>query len=115
MAVGADDSVGPKNVAKSPQIPVKTVQSARADVGIGPYNQIGVCSTNSPEDFCFHLCLPLDLSGASRQHSYPFWPFGPFPPDRGNRPLSGEPWGCCISAIFILGQYRINTQIRIIQ
>ena len=26
------------------------------------------------------------------QHPYPFCPFGTFPPDRGNRPLEGEPW-----------------------
>ena len=32
-----------------------------------------------------------NLSGASRQHPYPFCPFGTFPPDRGNRPLEGEP------------------------
>ena len=38
--VGADDSVGPKNITNSPRIPVKPVQSARADVGIGPYNQM---------------------------------------------------------------------------
>ena len=38
--VGADDSVGPKNITNSPRIPVKPVQSARADVGIGPYNEI---------------------------------------------------------------------------
>ena len=25
------------------------------------------------------------------QHPYPFCPFGTFPPDRGNRPLEGEP------------------------
>ena len=27
------------------------------------------------------------------QHPYPFCPFGTFPPDRGNRPLEGEPLG----------------------
>ena len=37
LAVGADDSVGPKNVTNSPKITVKTVHPARADVGIGPY------------------------------------------------------------------------------
>ena len=26
------------------------------------------------------------------QHPYPFCPFGTFPPDRGNRPLEGEPF-----------------------
>ena len=26
------------------------------------------------------------------QHPYPFCPCGTFPPDRGNRPLKGEPW-----------------------
>ena len=32
-----------------------------------------------------------NLSGTTRQHPYPFCPFGTFPPDRGNRPLEGEP------------------------
>ena len=30
------------------------------------------------------------------QHPYPFCPFGTFPPDRGNRPLGGEPFVVCI-------------------
>ena len=32
------------------------------------------------------------------QHPYPFCPFGTFPPDRGNRPLQGEPRVCAIHA-----------------
>ena len=33
-------------------------------------------------------------SACGCQHPYPFCPFGTFPPDRGNRPLEGEPGGC---------------------
>ena len=33
----------------------------------------------------------LSVSAAPSQHPYPFCPFGTFPPDRGNRPLEGEP------------------------
>ena len=40
---------------------------------------------------CSEICYIRIPSGATRQHPYPFWPFGPFPPDRGNRPL--EPKG----------------------
>ena len=38
----------------------------------------------------------LSVSAAPSQHPYPFCPFGTFPPDRGNRPLGGEPFrsGC---------------------
>ena len=50
--VGADDSVGPKNITNSPRIPVKPVQSARADVGIGPYNEIWWCTRG-----CIGLCF----------------------------------------------------------
>ena len=39
-----------------------------------------------------------NLSGASRQHPYPFCPFGTFPPDRGNRPLGGEPFSAAFSS-----------------
>ena len=39
-----------------------------------------------------------NLSGASRQHPYPFCPFGTFPPDRGNRPLEGEPFSAAFSS-----------------
>ena len=31
-------------------------------------------------------------SACGCQHPYPFCPFGTFPPDRGNRPLGGEPF-----------------------
>ena len=40
------------------------------------------------------ICSNLSVSAAPSQHPYPFCPFGTFPPDRGNRPLEGEPWGC---------------------
>ena len=44
----------------------------------------------------FSMQICDNLSGASRQHPYPFCPFGTFPPDRGNRPLGGEPFVVCI-------------------
>ena len=34
----------------------------------------------------------LSVSASPSQHPYPFCPFGTFPPDRGNRPLEGEPF-----------------------
>ena len=37
------------------------------------------------------ICNNLSVSAAPSQHPYPFCPFGTFPPDRGNRPLEGEP------------------------
>ena len=40
------------------------------------------------------ICSNLSVSAAPSQHPYPFCPFGTFPPDRGNRPLEGEPWRC---------------------
>ena len=39
----------------------------------------------------FSMQICNNLSGAVRQHPYPLCPFGTFPPDRGNRPLGGEP------------------------
>ena len=39
------------------------------------------------------ICDDLSVSAAPSQHPYPFCPFGTFPPDRGNRPLEGEPGG----------------------
>ena len=65
--VGADDSVGPKNITNSPRIPVKPVQSARADVGIGPYNEIWWCTRG-----CIGLCfspLPAATPQALRASS----------------------------------------------
>ena len=38
------------------------------------------------------------LSRLRRQHPYPFCPFGTFPPDRGNRPLGGEPLAAAAGA-----------------
>ena len=38
------------------------------------------------------ICDNLSVSAAPSQHPYPFCPFGTFPPDRGNRPLEGEPF-----------------------
>ena len=37
------------------------------------------------------VCNNLSVSASPSQHPYPFCPFGTFPPDRGNRPLEGEP------------------------
>ena len=81
--VGADDSVGPKNITNSPRIPVKPVQSARADAGIGPYNEIWWCTRG-----CIGLCfspLPAATPQALRASS-PFrgavillFPPRPFP------------------------------------
>ena len=34
------------------------------------------------------ICGVRIPSGPSGQHPYPYWPFGSFPPDRGNRPLA---------------------------
>ena len=41
----------------------------------------------------WQICNNLSVSAAPSQHPYPFCPFGTFPPDRGNRPLRGEPRG----------------------
>ena len=41
----------------------------------------------------WQICGNLSVSAAPSQHPYPFCPFGTFPPDRGNRPLKGEPFG----------------------
>ena len=40
----------------------------------------------------WQICNDLSVSAAPSQHPYPFCPFGTFPPDRGNRPLEGEPF-----------------------
>ena len=41
--------------------------------------------------FSMQICDNLSVSASLSQHPYPFCPFGTFPPDRGNRPLEGEP------------------------
>ena len=43
--------------------------------------------------FFMQICYNLSVSASPSQHPYPFCPFGTFPPDRGNRPLEGEPRG----------------------
>ena len=43
--------------------------------------------------FSMQICCNLSVLAAPSQHPYPFCPFGTFPPDRGNRPLEGEPRG----------------------
>ena len=92
--VGADDSVGPKNITNSPRIPVKPVHSARADVGIGPYNEIWWCTRG-----CIGLCfspLPAATPQALRASS-PFrgavillFPPRPFPAAAYRRRRSGR-------------------------
>ena len=52
----------------------------------------GICEANDGGDLLqiseyYKTCCVRIPSGATRQHPYPLWPFGPFPPDRGNRPL----------------------------
>ena len=44
--------------------------------------------------FGFFLCKSAATSQSAFgcQHPYPLCPFGTFPPDRGNRPLEGEPF-----------------------
>ena len=44
------------------------------------------------------ICGNLSVSAAPSQHPYPFCPFGTFPPDRGNRPLGGEPFSAAFSS-----------------
>ena len=56
----------------------------------------GICEANDGGDLfqiseCSELCCVRIPSGPPGQRPYPLWPFGPFPPDRGNRPL--EPKG----------------------
>ena len=50
--------------------------------------------------FSMQICGNLSVSAAPSQHPYPFCPFGTFPPDRGNRPLKGEPRGAAHLAAF---------------
>ena len=45
--------------------------------------------------FYANLRQPLSL-GCAEPAPYPLCPFGTFPPDRGNRPLEGEPFVVCI-------------------
>ena len=40
----------------------------------------------------------ISQSAFGCQHPYPFCPFGTFPPDRGNRPLGGEPFSAAFSS-----------------
>ena len=42
--------------------------------------------------------LQQPLSHLRWQHPYLFCPFGTFPPDRGNRPLEGEPFSAAFSS-----------------
>ena len=46
----------------------------------------------------WRICSNLSVSAAPSQHPYPFCPFGTFPPDRGNRPLEGEPFSAAFSS-----------------
>ena len=69
-----------------------------------------ICEANDRGDLlhiseCSEICDVRIPSGPSGQRPYPFWPFGPFPSDRGNRPLvpKGSLW-CVLSlsTIFVL-------------
>ena len=68
MNVGADAHIGPLGSCEFAADYRKNGAICRADVGIGPYNQIGNYNMNSPEDFHF-LCLPAATSQALRASS----------------------------------------------
>ena len=44
-----------------------------------------------PDKTCYPVSSRNDQDFLNLMHVYPFCPFGTFPPDRGNRPLEGEP------------------------
>ena len=89
LAVGADDSAGQKNVANSPQIPVKTVHSARADVGIGPYNQIGGTVRIRRKTFVFTFVCRSTSQALRASVPAPFGPSGHFPLIGESAPFGG--------------------------
>ena len=65
------------------------------------FSSVLVSSLSKPQtEFAVWVLWQIcsNLSGASRQHPYPFCPFGTFPPDRGNRPLGGEPFSAAFSS-----------------
>ena len=76
----------------SRQLPLHKGALARAQVESLPFQGrwLGEAKTERSSQ----ICSNLSVSAAPSQHPYPFCPFGTFPPDRGNRPLEGEPWGC---------------------
>ena len=51
--------------------------------------------------FSMQISDNLSVSASPSQHPYPFCPFGTFPPDRGNRPLKGEPFGVLDSLVIL--------------
>ena len=56
--------------------------------------------------FFMQICNNLSVSAAPSQHPYPFCPFGTFPPDRGNRPLEGEPFLLLLHQVILIQQLR---------
>ena len=81
---GKTEKIGPPEAS--------AVANSRQPLSLG-------CAEPAPlEGEPFPLRRGINLSGASRQHPYPFCPFGTFPPDRGNRPLGGEPFSAAFSS-----------------
>ena len=76
----------------SRQLPLHKGALVRAQVESLPFQGrwLGEAETERSSQ----ICSNPSVSAAPSQHPYPFCPFGTFPPDRGNRPLEGEPWGC---------------------
>ena len=50
-----------------------------------------VARRNAETERSYQICSNLSVS-LRLTAPYPFCPFGTFPPDRGNRPLRGEPF-----------------------
>ena len=63
-------------------------RSARPKASPSRGGGLGEAETERSSRICDNLSVRLADS------SLPLCPFGTFPPDRGNRPLQGEPLGC---------------------
>ena len=68
IVVGADAHIGPADCAVFTEICGEFVTSQRADVGIGPYKQVGSYGTNLPKVFRLSQ-LPAATSQALRASS----------------------------------------------
>ncbi len=91
-----------KNGTNSPEISVKSVYPAWADVGIGPYNEMRLCIRIRRRGF--HLIqLPSAASQALRASiPTPIGPSGHFPLIGGIGPWKGSLWGGRrISVVFL--------------
>ncbi len=88
--VGADDSVGPENVADSPEISVKSSAHCRADVGIGPYSQLGKCLRIRRKASAFRCCLlqPLRRFAPAPQGDPGQSSISSVPPTTAARPMA---------------------------